>query len=841
MEFEQGITEDVYQQNYQYYEDDSWEDTARRVTDALLRPDEDNDRYSFYRKHAFEAVKNRRVLPSGRNIANSGTDYDNATNISCFVSGATGRDIDSIEGIMEELTRCAKILASEGGYGFNADFMRPRGSIINGTGARTPGAVEMLNLWDQTSATLTKGPQTDTDRDDAKEKIRKGAMMVTMATWHPDIEEFIEAKQEQGRLSKFNMSVLVPDSFMKAVRSGDDWELVFPNYEAAPEKYEEEWNGAISDWDGPTKTYKTVNAQSLWDKIMKCTYGRNEPGVLFYDNINDRNPLWYEENIKSTNPCCFAPETKILTDQGYRTIKELAENESYVGVIVDRRQNDNDNCLQLGRNIRKTGVRDVYRLTTKRGYSIRVTNDHAFYTEEDGWVEAQNLEERHRIHVSDRFGWDLIESFEFSERTEVYDLEEPKTHSLIANGFVAHNSEWPMTEGGVCNLINLVLPRYLMDDGEINWNKMAKDIHIAVRMADNVNDITYVPFERQRKELQQKRRIGLGHMGFGSLCAMRGIEYGSDESLALAETVQRFVTNKAYQASAKLAREKEPFPLYDEEKHKQGDMYGRLWAETRALIDNYGLRNSHLTSIQPTGNTSVLAGNVSSGIEPIFAPKYTRTVEQPHLPLEFKQNPSSPPNEEGEVYDSGFRDAYWCAEKQGDELVWRMVFNNHEQKPGREPREYYERWQIHPTRGIVKDEPVMDYAVSQGVDPDSITTAMELSVADHVSVLKKFATHVDAGISKTVNVPEDYPFDEFKGVYESAWETGVIKGVSTYRKGTMSAVLSTDDKESEDENPEAPLNNSESQEVCPECGSKDMKHEEGCVTCLDCGNSKCEL
>jgi ribonucleoside-diphosphate reductase alpha chain len=672
MEFEQGITGEVYRQNYKYYEDDGWDDTARRVTDALLVPDEDNDRYEFFRRNAYDAIKHRRVLPSGRNIANSGTNYDNATNLSCFVSGPTGEDIDSMEGIMEELTRCAKILASEGGYGFNADFMRPRGSMISGTGARTPGAVEMLNLWDQTSATLTKGPQIESQRDDAKEKIRKGAMMVTMSTWHPDVEEFIEAKQEQGRLSKFNMSVLIPDAFMEAVQNGDEWDLVFPDYESSPDKYTSQWNGSISDWNGPVKTHKTVDARKLWDKIMQCTYNRNEPGVLFYDNINDRNPLWYEENIKATNPC----------------------------------------------------------------------------------------------------------------------------------------SEWPMTEGGVCNLMNLVLPRYLNRDGEINWNKMARDVHTAIRLADNVNDITYVPFERQRKELKQKRRIGLGHMGFGSLCAMRGIEYGSEESVALAETIQRFITNKAYQASAKLADEKNPFPLYDEEKHRNGDMYDRLWAETRTLIDNYGLRNSHLTSIQPTGNTSVMAGNVSSGIEPIFAAKYTRTVEQPHLPDEVE-----PPNEDR---------SDWTTETQGDETVLRCNADG------------YEEWQIHPTRGIVKDEPVMDYAVAQGVRPDSIVTAMELSVNDHVSVLKQFAKYVDAGISKTVNVPADYPFDEFKDVYESAWKTGLIKGITTYRAGSMSAVLSTDSEETE-------KSDEHDEQTCAECGSTNVKHEEGCVKCLDCGNSKCEL
>lgn len=503
--FSQPIVKYGYEQNYRFKPtDDEWGDTAGRVVDALLKPDEDHPRYAQLRRRAYDAIYNRRFLPGGRVIANAGTSYDKATMINCYVSGPRKdeHDIDSIDSIYREIERCAKILASEGGYGFNADWMRPRGAVIRGSGARTPGAVEMLNLWDQTSHTLTKGPEMENDRDDAKEKIRKGAMMVTMSLWHPDVREFITAKQEAGRLSKFNMSVLVSDKFMEAVEGGDDWYFVYPDYEKAESRYEAEWDGNIRKWSEkglPMKTYDSIPARDLWNEIMESTYERNEPGVLFVDTINDRNPLYYEEHIKATNAC----------------------------------------------------------------------------------------------------------------------------------------SEWPMPPGGTCNLTNLVLPRYVGEEGDIDYEQMSKDIHMAVRLGDNVNDVAYVPFERQQKELQQKRRIGLGHMGFGSMCAMRGIRYGSERSVEFARSLQRFITNTAYQASAKLAYEKEPFPLYDEEKHAQGDMHQRLNNDTRLMIEKYGLRNSHLLSIQPTGNTSILAGSVSGGLEPIFSAEYTRTVEWPMLPDEI--------------------------------------------------------------------------------------------------------------------------------------------------------------------------------------------------------------
>jgi adenosylcobalamin-dependent ribonucleoside-diphosphate reductase len=595
----------------------------------------------------------------------------------CYVSGPRKdeHDIDSIDSIYRELERCAKILASEGGYGFNADWMRPRGAVIRGSGARTPGAVEMLNLWDQTSHTLTKGPEMENDREDAKEKIRKGAMMVTMSLWHPDVREFITAKQEAGRLSKFNMSVLVSDKFMEAVEAGDDWYFVYPDYEKAESRYEAEWDGNIRKWSEkglPMKTYDSIPARDLWNEIMQSTYERNEPGVLFVDTINDRNPLYYEEHIKATNAC----------------------------------------------------------------------------------------------------------------------------------------SEWPMPPGGTCNLTNLVLPRYVGEEGDIDYEQMSRDIHMAVRLGDNVNDVAYVPFERQQKELQQKRRIGLGHMGFGSMCAMRGIRYGSERSVEFARSLQRFITNTAYQASAKLAYEKEPFPLYDEEKHVQGDMHQRLNNDTRLMIEKYGLRNSHLLSIQPTGNTSILAGSVSGGLEPIFSAEYTRTVEWPMLPDEID------------------RETDFAPETQGDEEVLRCT------------KDGYEEWQIHPTRGIVRDVHQQDYALKHGGltgDEDWFVTAMELDVDEHVAVMEAFAEYVDSSMSKTINIPSDYPFEDFKDLYKQMWETGLIKGGTTYRAGSMSAVLKTDEDEEEEE--------PESQHVgCAECDyDGELQHQEGCVTCPNCGWSKCEI
>jgi ribonucleoside-diphosphate reductase alpha chain len=305
----------------------------------------------------------------------------------------------------------------------------------------------------------------------------------------------------------------------------------------------------------------------------------------------------------------------------------------------------------------------------------------------------------------------------------------------------------------------------------------------AVRFLDNVNDLTYVPLEEQRQNLQQKRRIGLGHYGDGSALIMMKKRYGSEEAFHAMRELQERLANMAYQASAELAAEKEPFPLYDQTEYLENSRFvERLSSETKEKIAAHGLRNSHLLSIQPTGNTSTLANAPSSGIEPVFMHSYVRTAEQPALPDEVER-PEIVDFEEGAV--SGDHAENWKMEEQGDENVARCTLEGHT------------HWQIHPTRGICKDQTVEDYASRnmEDFDPDAdwAPTTRDLNVDDHLTMMKALAPFVDSSMSKTVNIPNDYPFEDFKDLYKKAHATGVIKGVTTYRAGTMSAVLSGED------------------------------------------------
>jgi ribonucleoside-diphosphate reductase alpha chain len=667
--FETAISAEVYEQNYQYGTDDHVPDTWYRNARHLASVETDKELWTkrFYQLLSGHGLPTGPFpfTPGGRIFANAGTGLGKATLINCFVSGFQGYDQDSMDEIQAELTRQAKILASEGGYGFCCHVMRPRGSRIGGVGSMTPGAVQMLDVWNEQAATIVAGSGMQSDRDDVKDKIRKGAQMVTMGVWHPDIIEFIKAKQEPGRLHKFNMSVLVNDAFMEAVKNDDEWALRFPDFEGEPEFYREHWNGNLKEyeakggtvdvWRDPATGEKAIyDAREIWDLIMDSTYNRNEPGVIFVDTINRENNLQYCEHINATNPC----------------------------------------------------------------------------------------------------------------------------------------GEQVLPVGGVCLLGNFNLTQFVDADAkQIDYDLLDELIPAAVRFLDNVNDLSYVPLEEQRWNLQQKRRIGLGHFGDGSALMMMRKRYGSEEGVKVMREFQEHLANKAYQASARLAEEKEPFPLFDKDEYLSNPFVQRLSDKTKEMIGDLGLRNSHLLSIQPTGNTSTLANAPSSGIEPVFMHSYIRTSEQPALPDELNAPEMSPrAYSAGDAIDAD--GTSWTAEEQGDEVVLRCADDG------------YTKWQIHPTRGICKDEKVEDYAVRHMKDRDEwnpeadwAVTTRDLNVDDHLRQMEALAPFIDSSMSKTVNVPEDYPFDEFKDLYRKAWETGSIKGVTTYRAGTMSAVLSGGDED----------------------------------------------
>ena len=214
------------------------------------------------------ALAGHKFLPAGRILAGAGTGRA-VTLFNCFVMGTIE---DSMDGIFCALREAALTLQQGGGIGYDFSTLRPRGAAVKGVGADASGPVSFMDVWDSMCRTIMSAGS------------RRGAMMATLRVDHPDIEEFIDAKRTPGRLSNFNLSVLVTDPFMAAVKADGDWQLAF--------------GGAV---------HRTVKARDLWERIMHSTYDYAEPGVIFIDRINALNNLNYVETIAATNPCGEQP------------------------------------------------------------------------------------------------------------------------------------------------------------------------------------------------------------------------------------------------------------------------------------------------------------------------------------------------------------------------------------------------------------------------------------------------------------------------------------------------------------------------------------------------------
>src|SRR5271163_548478 len=241
------------------------EDSWRRVARALAEPETDREHWE---QRFAAALDDFRFLPAGRILAGAGSGR-RVTLFNCFVMGDIEDDLGSI---FEHLREAALTMQQGGGIGYDFSTLRPKGTPVKGVGADASGPLSFMDCWDSMCKTIMSAG------------ARRGAMMATLRCDHPDIEAFIEAKREPGRLRNFNLSVLITDRFVAAVEADAEWPLAFGG-----------------------KTCRTVRARQLWDSITRATHEYAEPGVLFIDRINTRNNLAYCETIRSTNPCSEQP------------------------------------------------------------------------------------------------------------------------------------------------------------------------------------------------------------------------------------------------------------------------------------------------------------------------------------------------------------------------------------------------------------------------------------------------------------------------------------------------------------------------------------------------------
>ena len=284
------------------------DDTFKRVAKALSIIEEPEQQEKW--EQEFLWALRSGAIPAGRIMSNAGAgEYKPATStINCTVSGPIH---DSMIGILEKVTEAGLTLKAGCGIGYEFSTLRPKGAYVTGAGAFTSGPLSFMDIYDKTCFTVSSAGG------------RRGAQMATFDIGHPDVEDFIKAKREDGRLRQFNLSLLITNDFMEAVKKNKDWPLAFPLDPSLPESATidledpkkiiwKQWTsteGYITNEEGlvACKVYKIIKARKLWDLIMASTYDYAEPGFILIDRVNEMNNNWFDENIRATNPCGEQP------------------------------------------------------------------------------------------------------------------------------------------------------------------------------------------------------------------------------------------------------------------------------------------------------------------------------------------------------------------------------------------------------------------------------------------------------------------------------------------------------------------------------------------------------
>jgi ribonucleoside-diphosphate reductase alpha chain len=360
--------------------DKSMDDTYKRVARALADVEREDIREHWYER--FLWALRRGAIPAGRVTSNAGAlEHKPATStINCTVSGTIH---DSMDNILKKVHEAGLTLKAGCGIGYEFSTLRPRGAYVSGAGAYTSGPLSFMDIFDKMCFTVSSAGG------------RRGAQMGTFDVGHPDAMEFIRAKRESGRLRQFNLSLLITDEFMQAVRAGSDWKLAFPLSEKEQPDLSDsskfvwrEWpvhDGYVTNDEGlvACKVYKTLPARRMWDVIMASTYDFAEPGFILVDRVNELNNNWWSEDIRATNPCVTA-DTRLATQFGMVRIGDLYDARVDIQATVDRRA--------LGESEHGVTTRpavpafmtapsaDVYRVVTEAGYEIKATEWHDFYT-----------------------------------------------------------------------------------------------------------------------------------------------------------------------------------------------------------------------------------------------------------------------------------------------------------------------------------------------------------------------------------------------------------------------------------------------------------------------------
>ena len=701
------------------------EDVFKRLASFLASTEGTKSKQKEWAEKFYTELFEGRFVPGGRVLAGAGDMYRIKTLANCFVSKIDRDDIDSI---YKAAFECARTYSYGGGIGVDISSLRPKDSVVHNAADSSTGAVSFMELYSLTTGLIGQSG-------------RRGALMLTIDVKHPDIKYFLKVKKS-------------PNWVTKQIIEQCGWSGQFNDQELETIKKQVMENTQVR--------FANISIKAS-DEFMKAVDEENEFGedtYLIYKKCNkelkmyapqDEDEIHYSTGIPSKNICDYELMSSFktfssLNDWMQDNIKEQIDKETFRD--ASKRDIYGDYVIQL-----KDQDYDL---------AIKQAGDFLLYFDSSATNEVREL-------IKSRTIWDqFVEgNYKTAEPGLIFwtTMSKYSPSNYVNRPIICTNpcAEVPLEDGGACNLGSINLSRFVKDgftsNSSIDWDQLAESTIILTRFLDNVvtwnEDLNALA--NQRKAAKETRRLGLGVMGIADMLNQVGLGYDSDKGVELIEKIMSFICNAAYQASASLAGEKGPSPIFDYDNYIACPFIKEaLNDKTKQAINENGIRNIAIMSIAPTGSISNIVLSyqrgdqnyigVSSGVEPIFATFYTRRSE-------------SFGNKFFKVFHSTVQ-AYIDMNNLQDDI-----------------------------KNIDNDQDL------EAILPEFLTrTAHKIDSKKRVKIQGIIQKYIDHSISSTINLPEDVQPEIISDIYLQAWKRK-LKGVTIYRDGSRFPILSTEGRE----------------------------------------------
>jgi ribonucleotide reductase alpha subunit len=721
------------------------------------------------------ALLNRfsKTVPQGSPMAAIGNKFQMQSLSNCMVIASPN---DSISGIFKSGLEIAELAKRRCGIGLDISTLRPFGSTVNNAALSSSGVPCFSDLYSHITRMIGQ-------------KGRIGALMLTLDIKHPDAELFIKMKSDLTKVTGANVSLKLSDEFMKAVESNNEFVQQWP----------------INVPLNKAKVIKRIKAAELWNLIVEQAWKTAEPGLLMWDNYTRMLPAHNYPGFEtqSTNPC-LTGDTQLLTIDGYKTLKQIWEETGRLNI------HDSDIVRSHLTIINRFGIADastvyktsdnseIYKVTLENGYSIRATANHEFIV-----FDSMNVSCRKKLSdlsIGNKIGCVGYNGMSYSNIKFIdnvgpeptYCLTERKNNEIIANGMIIGQcSELGLSANDSCRLISQNLFGWVKNpftkDAYFDFDEYLTDTKLAQRMSDGLVELELEAIEKiisiadtdSERDLWKKiyksaydgRRTGLGTHGLADVFLALGLKYDSDDAIKLADKIYNTHKIASYSESVQMAKERGTFPVWDWKYDEMSEFIRNLPDDLKKDIKKYGRRNIANLTIAPTGSVSIMSG-VSSGIEPVFRFVYDRRVKITNMD-------TLPVDHVDLIGDK------WTHFRVVHPAVKNYFKLNNIKCPVNDGRDF--SMSLDSANDAIKK-----------LLPKYFITSDEIDYLQGVKLQAVATSHLDHGVSRTVNLPRGTNIDEVSEVYFKAWKLG-LKGVTVYVEGSRDGVLLSETKKSNEE------------------------------------------